>query len=205
MARVEQTPQPYAYPRDAHQRRHGPAGYANYHDYRPWLEDEFSFRCVYCLKRMVWAPTDIWAVDHLVSRRDAPHLECHYENLVFACQFCNGQKGPARVPDPCRIAYGTCLQVESDGTVTPRGRSGRRLVKVLRLNHKWHVAERLKIIRLLASLARHDQGEFDRFMGFPSDLPDLGGRRPPGGNHRPHGIAESCFARKQRGELPRVY
>ena len=136
MARIEQTVQPYAYPGEAHQRRHGPAGYTDYHSYRPWLEDEFAFRCVYCLKRMVWAPTDIWTVDHLVSRHDAPHLECDYTNLVFACQFCNGQKGPKRVPDPCEVAYGSCLRVEADGSVTALNDFGRRLVKVLRLNHK---------------------------------------------------------------------
>ena len=142
MARVEQTVQPYAYPGEAHQRRHGPAGYSDYHSYRPWLEDDFSFRCVYCLKRMVWAPTDIWTIDHLISQDNAPHLECDYNNLVFACQFCNGQKGPNRVPDPVQVAYGTCLRFESDGTVTPLNDSGSRLIKVLGLNHKWQVAER---------------------------------------------------------------
>ena len=96
MAGIEQTVHPYAYPPAAHQRRHGPAGYTDYHSYRPWLEDEFSFRCIYCLKRVVWAPTDIWTIDHLVSQDDAPHLECDYTNLVFACQFCNSQKGPNR-------------------------------------------------------------------------------------------------------------
>ena len=54
MARVEPTVPPYAYPSKALNRRHGPSGYTDYHSYRPWLEDDFAFRCVYCLKRMVW-------------------------------------------------------------------------------------------------------------------------------------------------------
>lgn len=68
--------QPYVYPAEPHQRRHGPAGYASYEEYRPWLEDEFCFRCVYCLKRMVWAPTDVWTIDHLVARDEASERPC---------------------------------------------------------------------------------------------------------------------------------
>src|SRR5436309_202187 len=45
----EELPDPFAYPHEAHQRRHGPAGYTNYQSYKPWLRDEFAFRCVYCL------------------------------------------------------------------------------------------------------------------------------------------------------------
>ncbi len=203
MGRVKQTVHPYAYPHDAHQRRHGPSGYAAYEKYRPWLEDEFTFRCVYCLKRTVWAPTDVWVVDHLISQREAPHLECDYDNLVFACQFCNGRKGPNHVPDPCQVAYGDCLRVESDGSVTPLNPSGRRLEEVLRLNHPRRVQERLKWMRIFSVLADHDRAEFQRLMGFPAELPNLATRQCT--NHRPEGIEESYHARRQRGELPVVY
>ncbi len=37
---------PFIYPARPHTRRHGPQGYAGYASYRPWLRDEFSFRCV---------------------------------------------------------------------------------------------------------------------------------------------------------------
>ncbi len=203
MGRVEQPVQPYSYPGEPHQRRHGPTGYDDYRNYRPWLKDEFTFRCVYCLKRMVWAPTDVWVIDHLISQREAPHLECVYDNLVFACQFCNGQKGPKRVPDPCQVAYGDCLRVESDGTLTPLNESGQQLVKALRLNHPQHVEERRKTMRILSVLAEHDREEFQRRMGFPADLPNLAKRRCT--NNRPEGIKESYHARRQRGELPVVY
>jgi hypothetical protein len=154
---------------------------------------------------MVWAPSDIWAIDHLISPHDAPHLECDYDNLVFACQFCNAQKGPNRVPDPCQVAYGDCLRVECDGAVTPLNRFGRRLEKVLRLNHERHIQERLKIIRLLSVLAVYDRAEFERWMGFPLELPNLETKKPPNNNRRPQGIAESYYARRQRSELPTVY
>src|ERR1039458_1968128 len=74
MGGVDDTIQPYAYPARPHRRRHGPAGYLTYESHRPWIEDEFHFRCIYCLNRKVWAPTNIWAIDHLVSQDEAPVL-----------------------------------------------------------------------------------------------------------------------------------
>jgi hypothetical protein len=42
---------PFTYPSAPLVRRHGPQGYADYVSYRPFLPDEFQFRCVYCLLR----------------------------------------------------------------------------------------------------------------------------------------------------------
>lgn len=64
---------PYTYPSTPRDRRHGPKGYKQYQRYRPWLEDEFHFRCAYCLKRKAWARTDVWVVDHLVPQAADPH------------------------------------------------------------------------------------------------------------------------------------
>lgn len=202
---VDATIEPYTYPPRQHRRRHGPAGYSTYESYRPWLEDEFSFRCIYCLNRKVWSPTNIWAIDHLISQDEAPELECEYDNLVFACQFCNQQKLSNRVPDPCRVAYGDCLRVESNGTVTALNRHGRKLVSVIRLNHPRFVAERLKTMKVLKVLAKHAPQLFQQMMGFPEELPDLSTLKPPQGNHRPAGVLESCLAQRPRGELPAFY
>lgn len=202
---VDATIEPYTYPPRQHRRRHGPAGYSTYESYRPWLEDEFSFRCIYCLNRKVWSPTNIWAIDHLISQDEAPELECEYDNLVFACQFCNQQKLSNRVPDPCRVAYGECLRVESSGTVTALNRHGRKLVSVIRLNHPRFVAERLKTIKVLKVLAKHTPQLFQQMMGFPEELPDLETLKPPQGNRRPEGVLESYFARRARGELQAIY
>ena len=46
---------------------------------------------------------------------------------------------------------------------------------------------------------------YARWMSFPDDLPDLSRLRPPGGNLRPEGLAESHLARRQRGDLPATY
>ncbi|MCL4201337.1 MAG: hypothetical protein KJ000_02500 [Pirellulaceae bacterium] len=44
----------FAYASTEQQRRHGPRGYTSYRAYKPWLRDEFAFRCVYCLLRISW-------------------------------------------------------------------------------------------------------------------------------------------------------
>ena len=47
------------------ERRHGPANDAASESYRPWLRDEFDFRCVYCLKRETWGQiTSEFELDH---------------------------------------------------------------------------------------------------------------------------------------------
>jgi hypothetical protein len=42
---------PFDYPAQPHVRRHGPIGYATAESFQPWVRDEFSFRCVYCLRQ----------------------------------------------------------------------------------------------------------------------------------------------------------
>jgi hypothetical protein len=198
-------PEPYAYPLNRHRRRHGPVGYSSYESYRPWLEDEFSFRCVYCLKRIVWAPTDIWAIDHVIGQEEAPDAVCDYDNLVFACQCCNRQKSSHHLADPCQIAYGSCLRVDSTGRVLALNAAGRRLVNTIRLNHERYVKEREKIINVLRLAQRYDKAQFELLMGFPSDLIDLARLNPPGGNRRPGGVSQSSFAKRAHGDLPSVY
>jgi len=44
----------FRYTATPHVRRHGPCGYGDVESYRPWLRDEFTFRCLYCLFREQW-------------------------------------------------------------------------------------------------------------------------------------------------------
>jgi len=48
---------PFVYADRPHVRKHGPAGYTEFPTYKPWLRDEFHFRCVYCLERERWYPS----------------------------------------------------------------------------------------------------------------------------------------------------
>jgi hypothetical protein len=64
----------------------------------------------------------------------------------------------------------------------------------------------LNLIAILGNLNAPEAIEaLHDLLAFPSDLPNLAALRPPGGNGRPDGIADSCFERRRRGELVEVY
>jgi 5-methylcytosine-specific restriction endonuclease McrA len=110
--------EPLPYPELPHQRRHGPGGYADSSSFKPWLRDEFEFRCVFCRLRESWFPhgSDSFAVEHLKPRAKAPELEFTYENLLYVCLRCNSHKlDQWPVTDPCQVAYGRHVRVRDDG------------------------------------------------------------------------------------------
>jgi len=101
------------------------------------------------------------------------------------------------------------LRIAASGTVEPLTDAGHRLVDLCHLNRPVLVEFRREFLQLLDLLAGLDDpratGAMRRLLGFPRDLPDLAGLRPPGGNSRPDGIHESCYARRQDGRLSETY
>lgn len=199
------TPHPFCYPDFPHDRRHGPAGYKDYREYRPWLEDEFHFRCVYCLNRKVWHPEGAWVVDHFIPQADAPELECHYDNLIFACWICNTTKSAKWAPHPGLVAYGKCVKVQEDGCIEACNDDGQRLIEILQLDEDRVTQMRRNTLRALRNFLEYDREFWREQMGFPEELPDLKKKQPPAGNSRHEGLDASCYERRQRGELPDVY
>ena len=88
----------FTYPATPHPRRHGPRGYTSYHSFKPWLRDEFAFRCVFFLVRERWEPQGAaaFAVEHLIRRAEAPHMLCAYDILLYACMLCETRRGCLR-------------------------------------------------------------------------------------------------------------
>jgi len=202
----------FQYPRSAVIRRHGPRGYADYASYKPWLRDEFLFRCVYCLSRERWKPEgqDAFSVDHVRPQATHPEQAGDYDNLVYACSSCNSSRRDLPLPlNPAGDALAEHLRIAASGTVEPLTDAGHRLVDLCHLNRPVLVEFRREFLQLLDLLAGLDDpratGAMRRLLGFPRDLPDLGGLRPPGGNSRPDGIHESCYARRQDGRLSETY
>lgn len=197
---------PFRYPPARRTRRHGPRGYADYGSYRPWLRDEFSYRCAYCLLREQWGRVRaLFDLDHFVPVAAVPDRIADYENLVYACTTCNATKGEREVPDPLSILSEGAVQVAEDGTILATSPEASRLVELLGLDGHDAVEFRLLWIGIVALAARHDQGLYERLMGYPDDLPDLSRLAPPGGNERPDGLGSTAFALRQRGELPSVF
>jgi hypothetical protein len=198
----------FAYSDRPHARRHGPRGYKAYQQYKPWLRDEFGFRCVYCLFRERWDPEGKagFSIDHTMPLSLDPNRICDYDNLLFACSMCNSFKQDLLLPDPCATAFAEHLRVNDDGTIAAIGSIGKRIVRVLQLDrlNEW----RARLYRVLARLAPFELSttvELQSWFGYPDDLPDLRKLQPPEGNIRPEGIAQSYFERRIRGELSAYY
>jgi len=201
-----------AYPTVAHVRRHGPRGYADYRAFKPWLRDEFTFRCVYCLTRERWWPSgwEEFAVEHYMPQSAAPDRIGDYENLLYACSSCNRNRQDTTIPlDPATQPLGAHLRLTTDGTVDALTKEGRVLLRVCHLNRPLLVQFRLRLLalidRLTTPLSAKNEVVLLSVLGFPDDLPDLAAKRPPGGNTRPDGIAASFFEQKRRGELAEGY
>jgi hypothetical protein len=128
-------PEPYAYPTTPHCRHHGPGGWSDYQKYRPWLRDEFTFRCVYCLDREAWRDMrERMHIDHFQPQAWRKDLKCVYTNLLYLCPACNSQKSDSLLPDAGEVALGECLQVHIDGRIEPKNGHGQVLIDVLALD-----------------------------------------------------------------------
>lgn len=207
-------PQPFAYPIEPHLRKHAPAGYADYTEYKPWLRDEFEFRCVYCLQRETWsrAGAAVFSVDHIIPRSLDPEelFVGDYSNLLYACNQCNSARQDALILDPTREGMGEYLRVQPDGIIVGLTLAGLKLIELLHLNNPWVVKERQRILRILNRRARYPSDpevmkDYHEAFGYPDDLPDLRRKLPPGGNALSENAEHCHFARRERGQLPLIH
>lgn len=197
---------PFVYPQQPHQRRHGPCGYAGYESYREWLRDEFSFRCVYCLSREQWVlAKGAFAIDHFVPISLNPGQLTDYDNLLYVCVACNLTRGNQLIPSPLEHLLDSTVQVRADGRMAAQTVPAKEIVDALHLNDPEYVFRRRQMISLLSELAVVRPDLHALWLGHPDNLLDLSRLRPPGGNTRPDGIEQSHFARRKRGELPATY
>jgi hypothetical protein len=202
---------PFKYPSLIHVRRHGPVGYSAYRHFRPWLRDEFCFRCVYCLRREAWCFQDSdFELDHEVAQSLAPELCRDYTNLVYACHNCNQRKGNKRLPSPAEVAFGASMEVivsgDKYGTIHPLNDAGTRLIDELSLDAPKITRARRQFIEFTRSFENNDRPKLLVWMGFPEDLPDLSSVSPqPSANLLPDGLVESWYKRRERNDLPEIY
>jgi hypothetical protein len=199
------SPLAFTYPAAVENRRHGPSGYSDYKSFRPWLRDEFSFRCVFCLIRERWGRvTGEFDLDHFVPQARDASLSTDYLNLLYACHCCNAKKGSAALPEVERVLTLESVRVALDGRIVGMTPEAERIIDVMTLNSSRWVQWRLSWIRIIELAAENDPILYRQLMGFPDDLPNLSVLKPPH-NSRPEGIEQSHFARRERGELPDSY
>ncbi len=201
----------FKYPAKPHRYRHGPNGYERYSSYRPWLRDEFDFRCVYCLFRERWCPILKLQIDHFIPQILDRSKTTSYSNLIYACPTCNTLKSSHRLPSPLKALTSKAISVNEDGTIQATTTEARRIVRILGLDspefNEWRRLI-IDIVAMAAKVANRSKSPqrklYRELLGYPTDLPDLSKLDPPK-NTRPAGVHESTFARRQRSELPEVY
>lgn len=205
----------FDYAQEPQERRHGPAGYIGYKPYKPWLRDDFTFRCVYCLTRERWSRRGqtSFSVEHTVPQSEDKEQITEYANLLYACTDCNSARQNRAILDPCQVALGEHLRVHEDGQIEGLSPDGAALVKVLGLNGSTLTEYRGRIIAMVRRCQSNPEPEaardtlnlLQRWIGFPEDLPDLAALRPPGGNSKPAAVRDCHYERRKRGELPESY
>lgn len=196
---------PFLYPSDPHLRRHGPGGYRDRESFRPWLRDEFCFRCVFCLRREQWDRATSLHIDHFLPTSQYPAQELVYDNLLYGCGRCNSAKSSQITADPTTALLRGVVTVQADGMLATRHPQGLRIISQLRLNSPEMVHFRRLWMEIVAMAERADPNLHQQLMGFPDDLPDLRTLQPPHGNDRPEGVEQSFLVIRERGELPAVY
>ncbi|MEY2584119.1 MAG: hypothetical protein QOD80_145 [Verrucomicrobiota bacterium] len=198
-------PPPFAYPSKPHVRRHGPQGYSNHRQYRNWLRDEFSFRCIYCLRRETWLTLKRdYEIDHFLPKSKHSDVQRDYDNLVYACSQCNGTKAADYLPSPEAVAYGSCLRVDENGEIHPLNEDGITIIEALYLDATRYTDMRRRILETISEAPRGGK-TLQWCLGFPNPLPNLAEEPKPLQNTRPSGIWDSHYERDRRGELPSYY
>ena len=187
----------FEYPEPRRSRRHGPQ-YETYESYRPWLRDEFMFRCVYCLKRETWGQvTGDFELDHFKPQKYNPEKKLDYNNLVYACQRCNGTKSSKAISDPFKLLRSDRLFCDEDGQLKTNDTTVEKLIEYLDLNSPRMIKWRWQWIELVKLAKRRKKKLFDSLMDLPDDIPDLS-RLNPLANSRENGISESWFVVRNR-------
>ena len=150
-------------------------------------------------------PTAALEIDHFLPVVLNPELASEYDNLLYCCSTCNAAKRARLMPDPTTVLLRDAVRVDANGAIHPLTPDAELLVTLLGLDSPMYTEFRLLWIGIVAMAEPHAPDLFQRLMGFPADLPDLDGLRPPSGNTRPEGITTSCHRLRERGELPTTY
>jgi hypothetical protein len=149
-------------------------------------------------------------VEHLLAQSRHPELVCEYGNLVYSCCQCNSyRQGEDIGVDLNEEGLGGHLEVSDDGTVHAKTVEGRALIAACRLNRPRLNEARRFMAQALQLLRQNPAGAvgmlLDYTLGYPQNLPRLALLRPPGGNDKPEGVAQSYYELRKRGELLATY
>lgn len=125
--------------------------YANYQSYKPYLAEDFQHRCAYCnlLDKDI---TSFFEIDHFVPQAEIKrcpslsYLINDYQNLVYSCRNCNGEKSDIfegdlttspyeneRFYDPEKNDYNTVFYRNQCGSICSNDAKGKSMIVDLKL------------------------------------------------------------------------
>ncbi len=125
--------------------------YANYQSYKEYLANDFHHRCAYC-NLLDTEITSFFETDHFVPCSEIKnypslsYLTNDYQNLVYACRNCNGEKSDIfegdikarpydndRFYDPVKIDYNTVFYRNQCGSICSNDVKGKSMILDLKL------------------------------------------------------------------------
>jgi len=134
----------------------------NYTKYRPYIREDFSECCAYCLMYETFAGgQENFELDHFKPKSKFPELIHQYTNIYYSCHVCNKQKRnhwPSeeelyskgyRFVDTCKENFSTHYE-DQNGYWKPISPAGEYTAEKIRLNEKHHLEIRQIIMGLLS-------------------------------------------------------
>lgn len=146
---------------------------------KKYLREDFDSRCAYCDDSDFYFGSSSFHVDHFAPKSRFPEYALHYENLLYACPYCNRSKsdtwvgatafegviGEAGFEKPTSHSYDSHFIRSEKGEIVPLDDLGRYMYKHLNFGLLRHSCLcRLEMIRTridqLDDLSRERGGEF---------------------------------------------
>lgn len=121
--------------------------------YKKYLMKDFKHKCAYCGDLdSISGGSRFYHVEHFAPKEKFPEREFIYDNLLYACPYCNGSKsdkwvsddaeinviGDEGFVDPCKKEYDLHLDRDSDGKIFAKTELGKYMIKELNLFLKRH-------------------------------------------------------------------
>lgn len=111
---------------------------ADYHAYKPYLENDFCKKCGYTGCSQIWfGGRRTFQIDHLKPKSKYPHLINDYSNLVYCCSYVNRAKSDDDSPnylDPCDVDYNMHFERNDMGYIIPKSDQARYMVEHMDLD-----------------------------------------------------------------------
>ena len=160
---------------------------------KKYLAQDFNHRCAYCddLDRYNGGMRS-YHVEHFAPKEKFPALKYTYDNLLYACPYCNvakSDKWPSDSPeisvvgdkgfiDPCTEEYYKYIYRNEDGSIGYNGKLGKYIYNELNLYLKRHqvnynlvsINERIKELRDIIRREKEEGKAVDQLEELQSML-----------------------------------